>query len=438
MKRWIVVLILIIVAAGGWWGYNQYQAQKAAALAAQQAEAAAQAQTTEQIVWASGKLQPVTWAGLAPAGSGSVARILVKQGDHVKAGDLLLELDNSAQQAQINVAAAALNEAEAALAKLRAGATAAEIAQAKAAVEAAKAQQAVAASQMLDVQSAIDSAQAQVEMARTRYAEVASHPTAAEQLTAQAAIAQAEAALRTAEAAYNLVKGDPNIGARPEALTLHQATAAWEAAKAQADISAQKPTREQLAVAAAAITAAQTQVKAAENKAPGAEAGVKAAMAQVSSAEATLQKLLAGATAEDIAMAEAHVRSARAGVDSARAQLAQNQVIAPFDGEVGAVNVRLGEQPQTGVYAVLLGDTRQMHVETTDLRETDVVRVQVDMPVEVTFDALPNHIFRGVVTQVAPVSSAEKGSTNYTVDVSVQDLDPTLRWGMTAFVNIQP
>jgi multidrug efflux pump subunit AcrA (membrane-fusion protein) len=60
------------------------------------------------------------------------------------------------------------------------------------------------------------------------------------------------------------------------------------------------------------------------------------------------------------------------------------------------------------------------------------------MPVEVTFDAVPDRIFAGTVTQVAPVSNADKGSTNYTVDVQVAALDPSLRWGMTAFVNIRP
>ena len=102
------------------------------------------------------------------------------------------------------------------------------------------------------------------------------------------------------------------------------------------------------------------------------------------------------------------------------------------------MNVHAGEQVDPAEYAVLIGDTTQMRVETTDLRETDVVRVDVGMPVEVTFDALPNRIFQGIVTHVAPVSSAEKGSTNYTVRVEVTDLDPSLRWGMTAFVNIRP
>jgi HlyD family secretion protein len=79
-----------------------------------------------------------------------------------------------------------------------------------------------------------------------------------------------------------------------------------------------------------------------------------------------------------------------------------------------------------------------MHVETTDLRETDVIHVQVGLTVEVTFDALPDRVFAGRVTEVAPVSSAVQGSTNYTVYVDVEQLDPVLRWGMTAFVNIQP
>jgi HlyD family secretion protein len=95
-----------------------------------------------------------------------------------------------------------------------------------------------------------------------------------------------------------------------------------------------------------------------------------------------------------------------------------------------------GEQATPGVFAILLGDTRTMHVETTDLRETDVVRLTVGMPVEVTFDALPDDIFAGTITRIAPVSSSTQGSTNYTVQVDLAELNEQLRWGMTAFVNI--
>ena len=439
MNRWIVTLIVVgVIGAAGWWGWNYYQEQQAASAAAVAAAEAAASVDLEQVIWASGKLMPVQWAGLAPSGSGTVAAIHVQEGDAVGAGDLLLELENGVLQSQVRVAEAALTEAQAALAKLQAGATAADIAAAEAAVEAAKAQVAVAGSQMLDVQSAVDTAQAQVRMAQAQYAEVASHPTAAERLSARALIAQAQAALANAQAAYNIVKGDPSIGAMPQSLVLQQATSGLEVAQAQADVTAQGPTEQQLGVVAAAIDAARTQVAAAENRGAAAEAAVRAALSQVASAQAALDKLLAGATAEDIAMAEARVQSARAAVASAAAQLSQTQVVAPFAGQIGAVSVRLGEQIAPGAYAILLGDTGAMHVETTDLRETDVVRVAKGMPVEVTFDALPNRSFDGTVTHVAPASSAERGSTNYTVWVDVAALDPGLRWGMTAFVNIRP
>jgi RND family efflux transporter MFP subunit len=136
-------------------------------------------------------------------------------------------------------------------------------------------------------------------------------------------------------------------------------------------------------------------------------------------------------------MAEARVQSARAALAAAEAQLAQTQVRAPFAGQVGAVLGRPGELAAPNQPVLILGDTAAMHVETTDLRETDVTRLKVGMPVEVTFDALPGEIFQGTITRIAPMSRVEQGSTTYTVIVEVADLDPSLRWGMTAFVNIR-
>jgi HlyD family secretion protein len=160
-------------------------------------------------------------------------------------------------------------------------------------------------------------------------------------------------------------------------------------------------------------------------------------MAGQASAQATLDQVLAGATPEDLAIAGARVLAAQAGVASAQAHLRQSQLYAPFAGQVGAVLTRAGEVAAPGQFLLLLGNTQQMHVETTDLRETDVVRLRPEMAVEVTFDALPDRIFYGTITQIAPVSSSDRGSTNYTLHIAVPDLEENLRWGMTAFVNIQ-
>lgn len=437
MKRILIILVILALGGAGWWAYARYQEQQQ--LAAQEAAAAEEAEADElaNVIWASGKLEPIVWAALGPAVGGPVARIAAQEGEQVEEGDLLLELDNGVLRAQVEVAEAAVTEAEAARAKLLAGATDAQISAARAEVAAAEAGVSLAAGQMVEAEAAIAVAEAQLAIAQLQYAELASHPTSDESTTARAGIAVAEAAVEQAQAAYNIVRGDPNIGALPQSMTLRQATAQLEAARAEAAQMLTGATAEQLSVAGGQIAAAEAQVGMAESHGPGVEAAVKSALARQASAQAALDTLLAGATEEDIAMADARVLSARSALSSAEAALGQSRMVAPFAGTVGQVNVHRGETVAPGQPLILLGDTAQMRVETTDLRETDVVRLQPGMTVEVTFDALPGQIFTGTIEKIAPVSNTEQGSTNYTVQVDVADLDPSLRWGMTAFVNIE-
>ena len=438
MKRAIIILVVLaVVAAGGWYAYSNYMAQQQA-VADQAAAEAAATETLADLIWASGKLQPVTWAGLNPATGGIVSAIHVHEGDTVQPGDLLLEIANEGLQAQVQVAEAAVVEATAARDEIMAGATEANQAGAEAAVAAADAAVSLSAGQLGEAQAAVETAQAQVNIAQSQYAEVASHPNASEISAANGRVAMAQAAVETAQAAYNLVRGDAEIGSLPQSQALRQATAALEAAQAEAATITSGATVEQLAVLSAQVTAAQAGVDAAQSRMPGAEAAVKSALANQASAQAALDALLAGATAEQIAMADAHVQSAQAALASAQANLRQTQIFAPFAGQVGLINTRVGEMSAVGEPLLMLGDVSLLHVETTDLRETDVVRLREGMPVEVSFDALPDRFFKGTVTRIAPMSNVEQGSTNYKVLVDLIDLDPSLRWGMTAFVNINP
>ncbi|MCB0133926.1 MAG: biotin/lipoyl-binding protein, partial [Caldilineaceae bacterium] len=118
MRRIIIILLIIGgVSAAGWWGYNYYTEQQAAKEQAAVAAAAAAEQELEQVIWASGKLTPVSWANVGPATSGTVAAIHVESGDWVSAGDLLLDLEHGVLQGQVAAAEAAVSEALAALAK---------------------------------------------------------------------------------------------------------------------------------------------------------------------------------------------------------------------------------------------------------------------------------------------------------------------------------
>jgi hypothetical protein len=57
--------------------------------------------------------------------------------------------------------------------------------------------------------------------------------------------------------------------------------------------------------------------------------------------------------------------------------------------------------------------------------------------VAIAFDALPDRVFDGLVTRISPMAEPGSGGVHYTVIVELQEMDPVLRWGMTAFVDIE-
>ena len=154
-------------------------------------------------------------------------------------------------------------------------------------------------------------------------------------------------------------------------------------------------------------------------------------------AQAQLDLLQAGATAEEVAVAQASVTQAQAVLEAARVSLERCAVRAPFAGTVGAVNVRAGELAVPGQPLVAVGDLATLRVETTDLDEIDVARVSVGQQAAITFDALPEQVFTGRVTRISPMAEPGAGGVNYTVVLELDALAPAIRWGMTAFVDIE-
>lgn len=164
------------------------------------------------IAKASGNLASANQATLAFQSSGRIRQIQVKEGQRVKAGDVIASLDTAALDAQVVQAQANLDAAMANLAKVKAGPTVDDLLIAKLAIDRTKAavDQAQAAydkiggasnpritetSQALALQQAYNAYQT----ALAQYDSTANHPTDAELKTAQANVAVAQAALETAK-----------------------------------------------------------------------------------------------------------------------------------------------------------------------------------------------------------------------------------------------
>jgi len=147
------------------------------------------------------------------------------------------------------------------------------------------------------------------------------------------------------------------------------------------------------------------------------------------------ETLTQGPDPDDIAAAEARLENAQASLDAAQAYFDDLEVRAPFAGTVSEMYTSVSEWIAPGQPTLLMADLEHLRVETTDLSEVDIAQVVVGDAVAVTFDALPGVEDAGQVTRVAP--KADEGSgVNYKVVVELDEIPAQLRWGMTAFVDI--
>ncbi len=131
------------------------------------------------------------------------------------------------------------------------------------------------------------------------------------------------------------------------------------------------------------------------------------------------------------------VIAAQTRISAIETVLAQARVFAPFDGVIVETYVNSGEMVSPGVPVVLIADLSTLQVQTTDLNEVDAARVLIGDTASVTFDALPDTVVTGTVANIA-LKNAPGSGVYFNVTIALDELPAELRWGMSAFVEIQP
>jgi multidrug resistance efflux pump len=141
-------------------------------------------------------------------------------------------------------------------------------------------------------------------------------------------------------------------------------------------------------------------------------------------------RLKDGPDADQLALVEARLDAAKAGV-------AAFAVTAPFDGVVMDVSVAVGKQAGPETWAVKIADTRAWYVETSDLTELEVVKIAVGQKVSILPDALSDVEMTGVVESISQAFTAQGGDILYKVNIKVDEIDPRALWGMTVEVTFE-
>jgi HlyD family secretion protein len=474
--------------------------------------------TAEETLVAEAKVVPAQYAALSLPIGGVIAEVLVQEGDQVQSGQALLRLDRAGIMAEVARAEAQLAQAQATYDNLVAGATPEEIAAADAQLRVAQAQlrqtegsvtnadRAAATAQLQQAQAHLAelragpkpldlrSAEVQLEQAQTNLAAQRDQLSAAK-TEAQLQMQQLVNDLTEAQAAYATAKRnweyaqetgkdpnavlDPNTGKKTRMklddkqkqhyydayvqaeaamhraeVAVTQAQVAYDAARA-AEVSGIQAAEQQVVSAqtdldrlragadADELAAARAQMASSQasiDKLDGAQRGgaLEGAQASVDQAKADLDRLRTGATKSDLAVAAAEVQSAGAGLKLAQVALSEAELRAPFAGVIAALEPKIGEYVAPGTPIIHLADLSAWRIETTDLTELNVVSVEAGSPAQMTFDAIPDLKLLGKVGRVRALGENKQGDITYVVTIDPDRYDGRLRWNMTASVTIVP
>jgi HlyD family secretion protein len=348
------------------------------------------------VVSATGVVVPLQWARLSLPGSGVVEELAVSEDEAVEAGQMLIRLQGKEQlEAAIAAARYELAAAEHSLEKL---------------YEDPELMVAGSNQAIVDARLAIRDAERRVRNLNTP--------------SSESNIEQALATMIMAKDKLDKAKEDYEPYENKPEDNLTRAGLLNKKAKAKQDYDAAVRRLNNLKGSANDLDIAE------------AEADLMLAEAQLAVAERDYQMYQAGPDPAEVALVEERIANAEEQLKAAIAALDDQFLQAPFAGMVSELSVHANEWIAPGQPVLTVADLDHLRVETTDLNEIDVARVEVGDKVTVTFDALPELVIEGIVVRIA--SKADEGAgVNYPVVIELADIPKNLRWGMTAFVDIQ-
>jgi len=149
----------------------------------------------------------------------------------------------------------------------------------------------------------------------------------------------------------------------------------------------------------------------------------------VAQAEASLALKQAGSSPQDIAAQQAMV-------ESIQAKLANSFIVSPIAGVVTQFDAKVGQIANQGTTLVFVISNDQFEVDA-QVPETDIGKISLGNPVVMTFDAFPGETFAGKLFYIDPAETINQGVVDYKIKVSFNTIDPRMKSGLTANLDIQ-
>lgn len=431
MKKWLkwgIPAIVLLALIG--WRFSVTRASEAQTNTTQRARmrsatvvevATAQGRTIVQRIQSVGNVDSPYKVEVAPKTTGRISRLDLREGDTVKVGQVLLEIDPSdlngaVVQAQANVAEAKSRLAQAALTQ---GSTNVGI-----------------SSQIRQQKSAVASAQADLNQVRNNYdsqvqqAQAQRDAAASEVANAQAALRKEQANLDNANVKYD----------RTNNLYKQGFVAAQDVDDAKTAVAVEQGG---VGVQQAQVNSAKSQLSSQEHnlqivKRKG-QSDIADSAAKLSQAKATLDVALANrsqspAYEANLAALRSTVSAAEAGLAQAQSRLADTVLRSSINGTVTARKADPGALGSPGTPVLEIQFLDWVFVNTSVPIEASA-QVHAGQTARITFDSVPGREFMGHIVNLNP--AADQQSRQFGVSIRLENPDHLLRPGMYARVTIE-
>jgi len=141
---------------------------------------------------------------------------------------------------------------------------------------------------------------------------------------------------------------------------------------------------------------------------------------------------------DELELALARRKAADANVSAAQEALESTLLKAPISGTVVDLAVQTSEWIAAGQTLITIADLGQWVVKSEDLNEVVAPSVYPGQKAQYSFWAYPELNFAGEVEKIGLDYREEDGDILYAVTLSMEQDDPRLYWGMTVDVVLEP
>lgn len=390
--KWLMIGVMAIAVVGGGWflldrpaGHPVVETSANPPIQVSTQVATSQAIGDTQTL--TGIVEPVEVVTTTSRVVGQIISLPVKEGDRVKAGQILAKIDVKDINAQSNQATAAITQAQAGVTIAQAAVT-----------------QSIAG--VSQVAAQLNQAEAQLQQA-------------------QAQVRQAQAQLQQAQAQ------------RRHAIAQKQSVQA-ELINTQLTQQRQVMLRKEGAIGQSSLDAANTQVALLQSRLQQATATIDQSSQSIAQAQAGIAQAQAGVDRDragiarsqaDLARAQAQVQQARAEVNRSRAQVQQAQasksqvtanldygsVTAPFNGVVTRRHTEVGAMAGAGQSIVTLENTSKQRF-SVDVPESSIAQIKQGYLVKIRIDPI-KQVIDGTVDRLIP--TANPNSHSFTIKIAL-------------------